>query len=393
MSLNQEQIPNPYMTSKLKAISKKKTCVWLSAPLALCGVAHAESAVTLFGIIDDGLTYTTNVGGKSAWQMQNGIAQGSRWGMVGKEDLGGGTAAVFRLENGFNVNTGTLGQGSRLFGRAAYVGLSNTRYGTLTLGRQNEFMGEYVGAYGANGNWGILLPHAGDLDNTGIDFRVSNAVRYVSPTLAGVTVGALYSFGGTPGQLGLNAVESFGINYSSGPLSVAAAYTAIDHPATAVPEGVWTASNPVDGNYGIAAGHYRSTGISAQYTFGQAKIAAVYTNTRFSSLDPSLGARIDGNVTFNIGELVAAYNFTPSFQIGGAYSYTAGKVSATGATPRYHILGGVADYFLSKRTDVYFQTTWMRAAGDATVAGLAPVIGASDGKNQLIARVGIRSKF
>jgi predicted porin len=45
--------------------------------------------------------------------------------------------------------------------------------------------------YGATGNWGILLPHAGDLDNTGIDYRVNNAVRYVSPSFAGVSLGAL----------------------------------------------------------------------------------------------------------------------------------------------------------------------------------------------------------
>ncbi|WP_260853873.1 porin [Paraburkholderia sp. BCC1886] len=381
------------MTTNLKTVSQQNIFAVLCTSMFYCGAAHAGNNVTLFGIIDDGLTYSSNVGGKSAWQMQSGIAQQSRWGMLGKEDLGGGTSAIFRLENGFNVNQGTLGNGSRMFGRAAYVGLNNERYGTLTLGRQNEFMADYVGAYGATGNWGILLPHAGDLDNTGIDYRVNSAVRYVSPSFSGVSLGALYSFGGTPGQMGRNALESFGINYVSGPLSIAAAYTAIDHPATAVNEGVWTANNPVDGNYGIAAGHYRSTGLSAQYVLGKAKLAAVYTNTRFSSLDPTLGAHIGGAVTFNIGELIAAYNITPALQVGGAYSYTEGRVSANGTTPRYHIAGGVADYFLSKRTDVYFQTTWMRAAGDATVAGLAPVIGPSSGKSQLIARLGLRTKF
>ncbi|MGF6767708.1 putative porin [Paraburkholderia sp. GAS199] len=381
------------MTTNYKAVSHQNIFAVLCTSMLSCGAAHAANNVTLFGIIDDGLTYSSNVGGKSAWQMQSGIAQQSRWGVLGREDLGGGTAAIFRLENGFNVNQGTLGNGSRMFGRAAYVGLSNDRYGTLTLGRQNEFMADYVGAYGATGNWGILLPHAGDLDNTGIDYRVNSAVRYVTPSFSGVSLGALYSFGGTPGEMGRNALESFGVNYVSGPLSIAAAYTAIDHPATAVNEGVWTASNPVDGNYGIAAGHYRSTGVSVQYVLGKARLAAVYTNTRFSSLDPTLGAHIDGAVTFNIGELIAAYNITPALQVGGAYSYTAGKVSANGTTPRYHIAGGVIDYFLSKRTDVYFQTTWMRAAGDATVAGLAPVIAASSGKSQLVARLGLRTKF
>jgi predicted porin len=43
--------------------------------------------------------------------------QGSRWGVFGTEDLGGGLKAVFRLESGFDVNNGSMSQGSRLFGR------------------------------------------------------------------------------------------------------------------------------------------------------------------------------------------------------------------------------------------------------------------------------------
>ena len=71
--------------------------------------------------VDAGIDYTNNVGGHSAWQMASGFAQGSRWGLKGTEDPGGGYSALFQLENGFNVNNGTLAQGGRMFGRQAYV--------------------------------------------------------------------------------------------------------------------------------------------------------------------------------------------------------------------------------------------------------------------------------
>lgn len=65
----------------------------------------------------------------------SGGALGSRLGFRGVEDLGGGTSAVFRLEQGINLDDGTLGQGGRAFGREASVGLASTTRGTVTAGR------------------------------------------------------------------------------------------------------------------------------------------------------------------------------------------------------------------------------------------------------------------
>ncbi|MFM0368673.1 porin [Paraburkholderia aspalathi] len=362
--------------------------------LSICQVAHAQSSVTIYGIIDDGLTWSSNQGGHSAWQMQGSISQGNRWGMKGVDDLGGGTSALFRLENGFNVNNGALSQGGREFGRLAYVGLSNDRYGTLTLGRQGEAIGDYIGALSANGTLpgGILFPHPGDLDNNGIDFRLQNAVKYVSPTFAGLTGVGIYSFGGAPGNFASNSAKSFALQYATGNLQLVGAYTSIDHPATAVPDGVWTAGNTVDGNYGLAAGSYKVFGVAASYAMGPARITADWTHTQFGNLDPSLGAKIGGHVTFNIAEIVGSYMITPALQLGVAYSYTEGNVSATGQAPHYHEADASADYFLSKSTDVYASATYMRAGGGA-VADLAPVLAASSSANQVALRLGIRKKF
>src|ERR1700758_387549 len=109
--------------------------------LALLGAtsaAHAQSSVTLYGLIDESFqwVHNANTANDNLYHLASGNLQGSRWGLKGTEDLGGGLKAIFQLENGFDPNTGKLNQGGRLFGRQAYVGLTQDMYGTVTLGRQ-----------------------------------------------------------------------------------------------------------------------------------------------------------------------------------------------------------------------------------------------------------------
>jgi predicted porin len=127
----------------------KKSLIYLGIPMYVASVAHAQSNVTLYGIIDTGVNYTNNVqtaktatglkGGSQVAMIEGGSAglQGSRWGLRGTEDLGGGLKSLFVLESGFYSNNGALTQGGAMFGRQAYVGLSNS-IGTLTLGRQYD---------------------------------------------------------------------------------------------------------------------------------------------------------------------------------------------------------------------------------------------------------------
>lgn len=91
-----------------------------SLGFAAASVAHAQSSVTLYGIIDAGLMYTNNVSksgsGGSLFQATSGNINGSRFGFRGAEDLGAGLKAIFVLENGFNIQSGKLGQDGREFG-------------------------------------------------------------------------------------------------------------------------------------------------------------------------------------------------------------------------------------------------------------------------------------
>jgi predicted porin len=79
--------------------------------------AFAQTSVSLYGVLDEGINYTNNVGRGHVYELASGDAQGSRWGLKGAEDLGGGLKAIFQLENGFDVSSGQLNQGGRMFGR------------------------------------------------------------------------------------------------------------------------------------------------------------------------------------------------------------------------------------------------------------------------------------
>ena len=96
------------------------------------GWAQAQSSVTLYGVVD--LAVERVKGATSLVRLTSGQQQGSRWGLRGVEDLGGGLKASFVLESGFNADAGTSGQGGRLFGRQAFLGLGGdwgTAFGTL----------------------------------------------------------------------------------------------------------------------------------------------------------------------------------------------------------------------------------------------------------------------
>ena len=65
-----------------------------------------KSSVTLYGVVDDAFTYVSNQRGHSNFYLSQGNLQASKFGLLGAEDIGGGTKAIFRLESGFNSLTG-----------------------------------------------------------------------------------------------------------------------------------------------------------------------------------------------------------------------------------------------------------------------------------------------
>src|ERR1700733_5160309 len=117
--------------------------------------AHAQSSVTLYGVIDAGLVYTNNQGGHSNWQENSSSTQNTVFGLKGSEDLGGGLHAIFKLEQGFNLNNGSEAFPGDGFGSQVWVGLQSDPYGTVTLGRQFDVLNDLLGPLSAESNtWG-----------------------------------------------------------------------------------------------------------------------------------------------------------------------------------------------------------------------------------------------
>jgi len=384
-------------------LMKKKVIVIAIALLgATASSAFAQSSVTLYGVIDEGIDYTNNVGHGSVVELTSGYAQGSRWGMKGTEDLGGGLKAVFQLENGFDLNSGRLNQGGRMFGRQAYVGLSSDRFGTITLGRQYDSVVDYLAQTTANGNWaGYLFAHPYDNDNTDNSFRVDNTIKYASPEFSGFQFGGTYSFSNDT-NFANNRQYSFGAQYANGGLLIAAAYLQANNPG----EGSNGAITANDASF-IAA-RMRVFGGGINYTFGSATVGFAYTNSNYK--DPTGNGYIgvplaaDG-VTLNTlkyqnFEVNGKYQLTPAFFVGAQYVYTMETYDAsTGSVkPKIHSVGLMADYNVSKRTDVYLQGEYQKVAGSSTDsildnAFIPGVQAPSSTQNQVVARVALRHKF
>ncbi|MDR6420290.1 putative porin [Paraburkholderia phenoliruptrix] len=390
----------------------KKSLLALAALGAFAGVAHAQSSVTLYGIIDEGFNINTNSGGKHLYNLSSGVMQGSRFGLRGTEDLGGGLKALFVLENGFDVNNGKLGQGGLMFGRQAYVGLSS-QFGTVTLGRQYDSVVDYVGPLEAGDQWGgYIAAHPGDIDNFNNAYRTNNTVKYTSADYGGLKFGGTYSFGGVAGNFSSNQIWSLGVGYNNGPLVLGAGYLNARTPAaqgglfnnggqSPLPAANAAVSSPVYAGF-ASANTYQVIGAGGAYTFGAATVGLTYSNIRFANLGASYASPFKGQTaTFNNAEVNFKYQLTPALLVGAAYDYTRGTEINGNSRAQYHQGAVGVDYFLSKRTDVYVIGVYQHATGEtvnaagAVVAATAGINGlsGSSNQNQLAARVGIRHKF
>jgi general bacterial porin, GBP family len=191
-------------THSHKTLSRGLAAYAITAGCALLGAhtAHAQSSVTLYGIVDSAVQYGKFNSTVSPTAMAaSGNLQASRFGFRGSEDLGQGYRANFQLETGFNTYTG-VGGGSTLFNRGASVGLSSTRYGSIDAGELYlpiywVFLASDVATYGLSNPAAIMsLEHSSTLGKSGTGGFYPNAVRYRTPaTLGGLSAEIGYSFG------------------------------------------------------------------------------------------------------------------------------------------------------------------------------------------------------
>ncbi|KVN93688.1 porin [Burkholderia ubonensis] len=380
----------------------KKTLIVAALSGVFATAAHAQSSVTLYGLIDAGITYTNNQGGHSAWQQSTGSVNGSRWGLRGAEDLGGGLKAIFTLENGFGINNGTLKQNGREFGRQAFVGLSHSVYGSVTLGRQYDSVVDYLGPLSLTGTQygGTQFAHPFDNDNLNNSFRINNAVKYQSADYNGLKFGALYGFSNSS-NFANNRAYSVGASYSFMGFNVAAAYMQLNNNVNGLAQAVGD-PGAVAGDWTFAASRQRTWGAGLNYSFGPATAGFVFTQTRLTdSVAISAGQSgvtggitgLSGGTRFNNYEVNGRYALTPALSLAGSYTYTDGRI--VGQSPKWHQFNLQAAYALSKRTDVYLQGEYQKVNSDglplrANINGLGT---ASSNNKQVAVTAGMRHRF
>nr|WP_179402011.1 porin [Burkholderia guangdongensis] len=354
---------------------------------AFAQAAHAQSTVTLYGVVDAGVTYTNNQQGHAAWQFTSGNESGPRFGLIGSEDLGGGLKANFRLENGFNVATGALGQGGRMFGRQAWVGLSGQSWGALTLGRQYNATQDILGNLQMSSYLASYATHPFDNDDIDNTFRTNNAVKYVSPTFGGLQAEAEYGFSNST-NFATNNTWSVGLNYANGPIAAGAAYARMNHPASssdgAVASNNYYSSSPVFGANLANATRQQIWGAGGAYTYGPATLTLLYTGTSF---DMAAG----GAVRFNNYEGSLRYMVTPALMAMAGYTYT--QVTQGSDDGHYNQVSAGVQYLLSKRTDVYLNGFYQKASSSIGSAFIDGLNGPSSTTSQVAVVAGIRQKF
>lgn len=416
----------------------KKSLLALAVLGAFAGAAQAQSSVTIYGIVDTGITFTNaistgsdtpggtsitwnntvdNPGTSNRFDMESGILQGSRLGFKGVEDLGGGLSAVFNLEAGFQADAGSLDEAGNLFRRKSVVGLSGG-FGTVLLGRQTDGLDD-IGTLTSVADFGSQTGAVGHNLNRLEGTRSINSIRYNTADLGGFVGTLIYGLGEQAGQR--SAGQSFGASglYTNGPLGLGAGYYQSK-----------AGINPSDTFQTSSTGTdtvLKTFTLAASYQLGAARL---YGN--WSRVKQPMAVGADGNTViateingqgwgykaYSIGgtnndktdifELGASYALSPSLKLLGSVQQsrinyvastdpTVGQaMNATlGLKGRLTQFNLGADYSLSKRTDLYAFVSNLRAkkTGNPGISGNANGDAAGYGANQVSASVGIRHKF
>lgn len=364
----------------------KTKLVLLSALAAPMAFAQAPSGVTLYGVIDSGVEYITNVGPAGdglARVPTNTASSPSRWGLRGSEDLGGGLRANFVLESGFGADSGTLLQGGRLFGRQAHVGLAGS-WGSVTVGHQ------YTMLFWSILDADVLGPNVhgiGSLDAYFPNARSSNSVAYRG-TFSGLTVGAHYSLGRDPVNAGPSPAGTNCAGESATDSSACRAWSALVKYDTPT----WGVAAVVDRQNG-------GPGAFGGLTSSQLRDTRSMVNGYVKMNNLKLGAGLmrrdnEGNAATPKSDLLfvgATYNVTPTVAFDAEWFRLDFKNSANKAN--LLVLRGT--YSFSKRTAAY--ASFGRISNDGalalSVSGSAPGSSPVAGGNQSGLMLGIRHNF
>ena len=404
--------------------SMKKTLLAATLLAGFSTVALAESNVTLYGLVDAGLSftnfsYTNNAGvnaGSSQFGVRSGAEQSNRWGLKGEEDLGDGNAVVFRLEAGYKLGNGAAADSTRTFNKRSYFGWRNSTWGTVKFGRQTtttyDWMGEVTDPFlihgsqvsststigwAASTNDNMLTYETPEMNGfqgrVGYSFATGNQAYYQTTTAKGATTflsdtGTAYNFNTQNNTTALTA----GVRYSKGPLYLVATYEQYN-----------PNQNVVGGLNNITAyvlgGYYDFNVVKVYADFAQQHNGLAgggSTQALGVSTTDITDASASGNSTYNLifapGVSTNSYLLGLSAPVGanGLFraswqmaqpngTFSANSTTVSSANENVYSLG--YDYNFSKRTNLYAFASY--ASNYTMVSGL----------NSTQFTVGLRHKF
>ena len=363
--------------------------------LAIAGLAStaafAQSNVTIYGVADVGFANVTAAGHQNTKAVVSGGLAGSRIGFKGTEDLGNGLKALFTLEYGLAVdqNAGINGDQSSNVARQQFVGLSSDKFGTAVAGYLQT--AGYDFACAANPVAGgpldgyTLVSGGSTLLTCGAKGRASNAVAYISPSFAGVTVALNHArvtetaYNTTTGND--SYANLLAVNYANGPVSVGAIYSKITASATAPSD-----DNTVE--YGLRASYdFTVAKLFASYQVADAKATAGKNSKWQVSTSIPTTATGAAHLMYarNKMEDGAAHNVSDDNSSAWTLAYT------HGLSKRTTLYAGYTKLFNDKNASLGAFSIYPQGNSDYNLnkTSLTPV---ADGNASLLA-VGINHKF
>jgi predicted porin len=381
----------------------------LAIPVCMISLqAAAQASVTLYGVVDEAFSYSSNQLGSSNVYTRTGNLLASRFGLRGVEPLTSTTSAIFDLQEGFDAGTGTESNPGLIFHRQAYVGLQDSELGTLTMGRQYSAYYQFLGPMGPVSTLtGATGAHPGDVDGFDTTIRINNSVLYISPPLSGFSAAAQYGFGEIPGTLIRGSTVSTAVRYVGGPLAVGVGFLRLYN------------TGRVPGNDPAASGNYGSSSVTVgflsarvvqylaaagTYRVGAATVGLNYSNVQFQPESSSLFA--DTAIFNNVG-VIGNYEIGQQVTVAAGYSYTRATASNGIEDPaRYHQISLKQVYHLSKTTSLYALQAYQRArgktlgpAGGVQIVNATATVGDSQnglqasGGTQFVGMLGIAHAF
>lgn len=340
----------------------KKTLAAVAVLGAFAGSAFAAN-VTMYGIIDTGLGYTSTDKGYgedvNTFQMRAGQNSSNRFGVKGEEDLGNGVKVGFVLENGFNSDDGTFNNGDRLFDREALLYVNGT-FGELGMGRQGE-LASGNGRYGLFGGkvspfstaWADIGGHKYVM---GAGFgRMDNTVTYKTPTFAGFNVLAQYSFKkdsvkdsvkdtGREGSSDVNRQYALGASFTAGDLYLTGIVTQTNVESLGQKDVEDPLTISLGGNYNFGVAKLY---VAGQY-FKDSNIAVPALQDK--QISKTFGVQYNG-YGMTVGADVPAFGGTAKALVG--YMNAEDQAEKDAHDMQRYVFSVGYEYPLSKRTLVY----------------------------------------